>query len=208
MSLEPRANSYSGLPAKTMPLALRHLPYLKKNVLGTIPLLEYGPNTKMTESVAICQFLAAKAGPTPLVVEPTEEDYGSFLNWMVHSEATLTFPLTVVLRYTLQEKGVADAAALGYAKWYVARLRMLNAALEDGREYLCADRFTLADVCVTYALWFATTLKMGGEPISARFKPQTAAYLERMTARPGWAAARRAEDLSAAEFPGRSASSL
>ena len=37
--------------------------------------------------------------PTPLVVGVEEAAYGAFLNWMYFSDATLTFPQTLVLRY-------------------------------------------------------------------------------------------------------------
>ena len=46
----------------------------------------------MTESVAICEYLVQKYGPSDLKVYPEEKDYGSYLNWLYHSEATLTFP--------------------------------------------------------------------------------------------------------------------
>ena len=54
------------------------------------------------------------------------------------------------------EPGVADAAAEGYAKWFVARLRLLNLALADGRDYLCGGRMTIADICIGYALYNAS----------------------------------------------------
>ena len=31
----------------------------------------------------------------------------------------------------------------------------------EGRDYLCASRFTMADICVGYALYFANTLGVG-----------------------------------------------
>ena len=34
-----------------------------------------------------------------------------------------------------------------YGKWYIARLRLLDNALADGREFLCCGRLTLADIC-------------------------------------------------------------
>jgi glutathione S-transferase len=95
-----------------------HRQYLKKNVLGTIPFFEDG-DISMTESCGIPQYLVTKYGPSQLCVTPDEPDYAAYLNWLFHADATLTFPQTVVLRYTFQEPGVADAAAVGYAKWYV-----------------------------------------------------------------------------------------
>ena len=138
--------------------------YLEINVLGTIPYLIDG-NTRMTESVGISQYLVDRYGPTDLKVNVDEEDYGSYLNWLTHADATLTFPQTVFIRYTLQEPGVADAAAEGYKRWFVARLKLLEATLAD-REYLCCNRFTIADICVSYAIYLAGTLG-----IEQAFKP-------------------------------------
>jgi len=103
--------------------------YLEVNILGTIPYLEDG-DVRMTESVGMCQYFVQKYGPTDLQVQPDEDDFATYLNWLAHSDATLTFPQTVVLRYTLQEPGVADAAAEGYRRWFVARLRLLEKTLE------------------------------------------------------------------------------
>ena len=139
---------------------------------------------RVFESGAILQYLAEKFGsPDPeaeLVVRPSEPGFSQYLNWLFHADATLTFPQTILLRYREQEPDQGlQTAGEDYGKWYIARLRMLDATLEDGREFLVADRFTLADVCITYALFLGTTLGL-----DERYKPQTKAYLERMMARP------------------------
>ncbi|MEC8108651.1 MAG: glutathione S-transferase N-terminal domain-containing protein, partial [Pseudomonadota bacterium] len=69
--------------------------FLDVNMLGTIPYLIDG-EVKMTESVAMSQYLVEKYGPTDLRVMPDEPDYPAYLNWLFHSDATLTFPQTVV----------------------------------------------------------------------------------------------------------------
>src|SRR5215216_808345 len=76
--------------------------YLAINPLGTIPFMIDG-ETKMTESSGICYYLGTKHGPTPLVVGQDDPAYGAFLNWMYFSDATLTFPQTLVLRYSQRE---------------------------------------------------------------------------------------------------------
>jgi glutathione S-transferase len=87
---------------KMLPFPPRELApdYLAVNPLGTIPTLLDG-SMRMTESVAICQYLVSRYGPSPLNVEPIEPDFGPYLNWLHFGEATLTFPQTVVLRYSL-----------------------------------------------------------------------------------------------------------
>ena len=153
--------------------------YLDINILGTIPFMIDG-NIEMTESVAICQYLVEKYGPTDLQVKPNEKDYPLYLNWLFHSDATLTFPQTVVLRYKFQEPGVADAAVEGYSKWFVSRLKLLEKSL-DGKDYLCSDRFTLADICVSYAINLASVLD-----IKQAFKPNITRWSEYLFSRPAF----------------------
>ena len=150
--------------------------YMKINILGTIPYLIDG-EARMTESVGISQYFVDKYGPTDLKVNVKEDDYASYLNWLAHSDATITFPQTVFIRYTLQEPGVADKAAEGYKRWFLARLKLLEATLED-REYLCSGRFTIADICVSYALYLARSLG-----IDEAFKPVSYTHLTLPTKR-------------------------
>ncbi len=182
-----------GLPYKlhTMPFPPRvRVPeYLEQNPLGTIPLLVDG-ETRMTESSAIPQYLATRYGPTPLAVSPEEADYGLWLDWMHRSEATLTFPQTIVLRYTRFESDERklQQAADDYTQWFFSRLKHLTRALEDGREWLCAGRFTMADVCTAYALLLARDLGL-----DYKFSPEIAAYWDRASTRPAFLAAKAAQ---------------
>ena len=163
--------------------------YLEKNPLGTVPLMIDG-DVRMTESAAIPQYLATRHGPTPLAVAMDEPDYGLWLDWLHRSEATLTFPLTIILRYTQleSEERRLQQAADDYTQWFLSRLRHLTRALED-REWLCAGRFTIADLCVGYALLFARNLNLG-----YKFSPAISSYWDRLASRPGFLAAKAAQD--------------
>ena len=154
-----------------------HKEYMDVNILGTIPYLIDG-EVEMTESVAMCQYLVEKYGPTDLKVNSDEADFHHYLNWLAHSDATLTFPQTVVLRYAFQEVGVADEAAKGYRRWFVARLKLLEKSL-DTREFLCSDRFTIADICVSYAIYLAKSLQ-----IEEAFKPNIKRWTDMLFERP------------------------
>jgi glutathione S-transferase len=164
------------------PPRLFHKEFMDVNILGTIPYLIDG-EVEMTESVAMCQYLVDLYGPTDLKVTSDEQDYHHFLNWLAHSDATLTFPQTVVLRYSLQEVGVADKAAEGYRRWFVSRLKLLEKSL-DSREYLCSNRFTIADICVGYAIYLAKTLQ-----IEEAFKPNIKRWTDMLFARKGFQSA-------------------
>ena len=155
--------------------------YLEINPLGTVPTLTDG-EVLMTESAGICQYLVERHGPTPLAVAPSEADFGLYLNWLHRSDATLTFPLTLILRYALYEppERRLKQAVGDYTQWFFSRLRSVEDALQ-GRDTLCAGRFTIADICVGYALVLAKHLGL-----DYKFGPNTAAFLERITARPAY----------------------
>ncbi len=165
--------------------------YLGANPLGTIPLLLDG-ETRMTESAGIAQYLVSRYGPTPLAVDVDEPDYGAFINWLHFGEATLTFPQTLVLRYTQlePEDRRSPQVATDYAKWFFGRLRAVEAATAKS-ETLCAGRFTAADISVGYALLLAQRIGL-----SKDFGPAVAAYWQRLQMRDGFRRAVEAENLA------------
>ena len=162
------------------------------NPLGTIPAFVEDA-LFMTESSAICQYLAARYSPGALDVAPHEADFGRYLNFLHFGEATLTFPQTLVLRYAhlepperLQPQIVDD-----YARWFHARLRTL-APLLAAQPYLCAGRFTAADISVGYALMLAELLDL-----SDGFAPSIAEYWRRLREREGYLRAIGAQEAAA-----------
>jgi glutathione S-transferase len=165
--------------------------YLALNPLGTIPLLIDG-DTSMTESAAIVQYLVTRHGPTPLAVGIDEPDYGAYLNWLHFGEATLTFPQTLVLRYSKlepQERRNPQVAA-DYSRWFFGRLRAVEAAVAN-RETLCGGRFTGADISVGYALLLADRIGLAKDFTSA-----VAAYWQRLQQRDGFSRAVKAETVA------------
>ena len=154
--------------------------YLEVNSLGTVPYFVDG-DTHMTESTGICQYLVDRYRQYDFGLRPDHPEYGAYLNWLHHSDATLTFPQTIAMRYyilepTPEKQGVAE----DYSKWFISRLRFLDSHLETN-EYLVDKRFTIADIAVGYALYLGRVLQL-----DERYKPQTLAYLQRMMERPGF----------------------
>lgn len=154
--------------------------YLAENPLGTVPLLVDG-EVRLTESTAICHYIAAKSGNPSMLVEPGEDDYGVFLDYLHHADSTLTFPQAVYLRFSIFEKhrGLTEAGE-AYARWFGARLLKVQSRLE-GRAYLCADRFTIADIVICYSLWLARMLRL-----DKYFSENVSLYLDRQLKRPGF----------------------
>ncbi|MDJ0644299.1 MAG: glutathione S-transferase family protein [Erythrobacter sp.] len=151
--------------------------YKEINPLGTVPTLVDG-EAKLTESCAIAHYLATRNGYTDLAIAPGEEDYAEYCDYTYHADATITFPQTVYMRFAIfeKEKGWAEAGE-AYAKWFEKRLVKVEQRLE-GREYLCADRFTVADICIGYALILSQAVGLDD-----RVPDSLKAYRERLTAR-------------------------
>ena len=161
--------------------------FLALNPLGTIPYLIDG-DIRMTESSGICHYLVERYGKHQFGLRPEHPEYGSYINWLFHSDATLTVPQTIALRYGLMEplERRLPQAVEDYKKWYLARLRLLSAHLLT-RDYLCDGRFTIADICIGYALFLGTT---AGLDLGAQYAPQVQHYLARLLSRPALLRAR------------------
>jgi glutathione S-transferase len=136
----------------------------------------------MTESAAMCQYLAARSSSKTMDVSPDEPDYAAYLNFLHFGEATLTFPQTLLLRYTYFETAERRNAQVvdDYTEWFLARLRTLEPLLSQ-HDYLVAGRFTAADVSVGYALLLAQHLGL-----TSGFAPAVLNYWERLKERDGF----------------------
>ncbi len=152
--------------------------FLAINPLGTVPAFLDG-EVRMTESAAICQYLAARHPEAGLDVASQDPAYGDYLNFLHFGEATLTFPQTLVLRYGQFEPPERRLPQVveDYSRWFLSRLRTLEPRLAT-RRWLCAERFTAADVSVGYALLLASYLGL-----DERFKPNVRDYWARLQAR-------------------------
>ena len=138
--------------------------------------------------------LGARHSPGGLDVAAHEPDHAAYLNWLHMSDATLTFPQTLVLRYARFEPTDRQQpqVAHDYGRWFLGRLRALEAALADGRPYLCAGRFTAADVAVGYAVMLASFIDLP-QPLPG----SVAAYWQQLTQRPAYARAQAAQHAAA-----------
>ncbi len=155
--------------------------FLELNPLGTVPFFRDG-EVSMTESSAICHYLAERYDKTELTIGVEHPEYGDYLNWLYHSDATLTFPQTLYLRYTKMEPEDRrqPQVAEDYRMWFHARLRRLDNHLQT-RDFLNDEKFTIADIAVGYALYLG---KLNG--FADNYTPQVSRYLDRLTDRPAF----------------------
>jgi glutathione S-transferase len=189
-TLEEMGLDYS-LKLMAFPPRLRQEGYLDINPLGTVPTFTDG-EAMMTESSAICHYLATKYGPSPLAVAPDEPGYAAYLNFLVMGEATLTFPQTIYLRYAKFEspdRRLPQAAA-DYTQWFASRLKAACRLM--GSPYVAAGRFTAADISFGYAIKLALAIGLDqAVPDAAR------AYWDGLRQRPALLRAEAAERVEA-----------
>lgn len=155
--------------------------FFEVNPLGTVPAL-VTPEGLMTESVAICQYLADRLGGGRLTVQVSDPAYGDYLNYMFYGEATLTFPQTLVLRYGRfePEDRRNPQVAEDYKKWFLSRLKLMVPQVAS-HHFLCGERFTLADISVGYALMLAWY-----QGLESSFPSEVQSYWRRLQERPSY----------------------
>ena len=169
------------LEVMPFPPRVRQPGYKAINSLGTVPYFTDGA-VSLTESSGICLYLVERYQQYEFGLRPDHPEYGDYLNWLFHSDATLTFPQTIFLRYAVLEPEARrqPAVASDYRHWYLTRLRRLEEHI-PGRIWLCDERFTIADIAIGYALLLGELLGIGDD-----YAPALADYLNRLKGRPAF----------------------
>ncbi|MBL8299516.1 MAG: glutathione S-transferase family protein [Rhodanobacteraceae bacterium] len=116
--------------------------YRQKNPFGQVPLIETGQSS-MTQSVAICQFLAEQHPAAGLVPALTSPLRASWLSWLFLCASDLDARSFQVFNYTrLRPDADKRADAI---KVVAPLLQVLETHLAD-RDYLVGDSFMLPDI--------------------------------------------------------------
>jgi glutathione S-transferase len=155
--------------------------FLAANPTGTLPLFIDG-DTRLTESIAILQYLAERHGPTPLSVKGAEAGFADYLQFLEVGEATLATPLTAAVRtrFMAPEDQKANWTVENCKSVFLDRLKLVSNQLK-AHDYMAADRFTAADISVGYALGFGEGLRLADG-----YDPSLVDYWRRLQARPAY----------------------
>jgi glutathione S-transferase len=134
--------------------------FLRKNSLGSIPVLELDDGTCIAESIAICRYFEELA-PEPALFGRDALERAQVEMWNRRIELGLLMPVAQVWIHgsPLTAKLVQQIpAAAGFNRAVVARyLGWLDREI-DGREFLAGERYSVADITALCALDFATGL--------------------------------------------------
>lgn len=154
-----------------------------RHPLGRVPVLVDGDVT-LFESGAIVEYILARHAPgrlTPAVASP---DFPRYLQWFHFAEGMLMPPVnTMVVETILLPEDKRNPVNAARARKLLSR--MLEAVEQglEGREFL-AGEFSGADVMCGHAAIVSTRFTEDAEA-----RPNVAAYIERLKARPALAAA-------------------
>jgi glutathione S-transferase len=162
--------------------------YLRINPMGKVPALRHG-DTVVTESAAICCYLADAFPEAGLAPAPGDRLRGPYYRWLFFAAGPVEAATTnkaFGLEVPAERRAMAGYGSLADV------VSALEAAV-SGREYLVGDRFSAADVYVGshigWGMHFGTIER----------RPAFERYFERLSARP---AALRAREIDDALVPG------
>ncbi len=158
--------------------------YLSKNPSGQSPCLELDDGSHIAEITAICEYLADRQGGSPLIGS-TPEERAETRMWTRRVDLNICEPLTSGFRYGEGLKMFRNRmrclpeASDGLKAIAQDRIAWLD-GLMDGRQFLCGDRISLADILLYCFLAFG---KQVGQDIAPE-NGNVTAWFERMKARP------------------------
>jgi len=126
--------------------------FLAINPAGFIPAIVDGDVT-MVESIAIMQVLMARHGPTPLAPAPQDADFPAYQQFLHLGEAGLAASMYFVssARNLAPESERDNHTGRHALETFESRLGLVTRQLARS-PYLAGERFTAADISVTYAL--------------------------------------------------------
>ena len=157
--------------------------HLKRNPSGQLPTLELDNGSFISEITVICEYLDDLKGGTDLIGR-TPEERAETRMWTRKIDLQINEPLTTGFRYAegldlfKSRMQTIPEAADGLKAIAQEKISWLNDEIE-GKEFVCGDRFTLADVVLFCFLTFGATV---GQPVNAENLNITAWY-ERVKSR-------------------------
>ncbi|HXA21722.1 MAG TPA: glutathione S-transferase family protein [Acetobacteraceae bacterium] len=162
----------------------RREPYLSKNPSGQCPALELDDGTVLAEITAICEYLDEKY-PGPSLIGATPEERAKTRMWARRIDINILEPMANGFRYSDGIKMFQDrihcipAAAADLKQIAQEKLTWLD-GLIAGRQFVCGDRLTLADILL---FAFADFFNGVRQPINQDNR-NIVAWHARMKARP------------------------
>jgi glutathione S-transferase len=153
--LEEMGLAYRLRPVDLMAGVENDAEYLAVNPAGFIPAIQ-DDDVTMVESIAIMEYLMARYGPTPLAPDPHDPAFPAYQQFLHLGEAGLAASIYFVLgARNLAPEAERQNWSAGQALEVFESRRGLVTRQLSRSPYLAGERFTAADISVTYALELA-----------------------------------------------------
>lgn len=123
------------------PNGIKSPDYLAVNPMGKVPALVDG-NTVITETPAICAYLADKYPEKKLAPSASSPERGSYYRWLFYAHGVFEPAVTAKMMDLLVPDDKASMSVYGTFDHVISTLR---STLAD-TPYLCGDQFTAADL--------------------------------------------------------------
>ena len=162
--------------------------FLKINPTGTCPALEMDDGSILSEVTAICEYLAERKAGSSLVGE-SSEDRAATRMWTRRIDLGIIESLTNGFRYSeglpmfKDRMQTIPEAADGLKSIAQEKITWLDGQLA-GRDFICGERFSLADIMLFCFLEFGAQV---GQPLNEA-NANIMAWYERVAGRPSSAA--------------------
>ena len=162
--------------------------YMAGNPGGTLPALQLDDGTVLAEITAICEYLEEKEGPSTLI-GTTAEERAETRMWSRRIDLNILENLANGFRFSAGlglfkdrihtiPQAADDLKALAQE-----RITWLD-GLMDGKQFVCGERFSLADILLFAFMEFGESV---GQPIN-QDNTNICAWYERVKGRPSAAA--------------------
>jgi glutathione S-transferase len=146
--------------------------YLAINSMGKVPALKHG-DVVITESAAICTYLADEFPRAKLNVPIGDPRRGIYLKWLFFGPSCIE---PAMMDRAFPRKEEARRSALGYGDFDTV-MDAVAKAVSKGT-YILGEQFTAADVVIGSGLRFGMMFKLLPE------RPEFTAYVGRLAERP------------------------
>lgn len=175
------------IPSETVDLRAgdnRKEPHLSRNPHGQLPTLGLDNGSYISEIIPICEYIEEKH-PSPPLIGTTAEERGECRMWTRRIDLNICEPGANGFRFAeglkMFETRIVTVpeAAPGMKKIAANRLAWLDGQM-NGKEFICGDRFTLADILLFGMVTFFNRV---GQPLDPANK-NLGAWFERVQARP------------------------
>jgi glutathione S-transferase len=163
--------------------------FTRLNPRQKVPLLQDG-DFIVAESPAIAAYLSDTYGNTQRLIPADPRERTTWLKWCFYVATELDATSLYVMRRHSDLKHIYGESPIvleSAAQYFAAQLRHAEQALHDGRPFLVGGRFTTADMLLATCLTWAVAYRV---PVT----PACLAYMERMTAREAYRAAKAANN--------------